>query len=223
MKYSKNIVFSIVLQFFLIPAGFSKTLVITDSHGEGAFGGELVSLMEKNNQDVSLFAVGGSTSADWNHGLRQVWGYWEHQTGKPDIRLTKPLTPKLQNLLEQLKPDVLVIELGTNLIWRDISPESKNEIDRMLETVRTSGVRCFWVGPPDLRPNQEDRVSRELEIHSVLEDRVIGNGCVLVKSWTFTRFPETGGDGIHYDTIPLIGKGLSRQWALDAYLRIHSP
>lgn len=223
MKLLKAFVLSTVIQFFLISTGFSRTLVITDSHGEGAFGAELVSLLEKNNQDVSLFAVGGSTSADWNHGLQQIWGYWEHQTGKPEIRSTKPVTPKLQTLLEKFKPDVLIIELGTNLIWRDISPESKTEIDRMMTTVRDSGVRCFWVGPPDLRLDKEDRIPREREIHVLLEERVSGNGCVLVKSWTFTRFPETGGDGIHYDTIPLIGKGLSRQWALDAYLRIHSP
>jgi hypothetical protein len=199
---------------------FAKTLVITDSHGEGAFGSELVSLLEKQDETVSLYAVGGSTSADWNHGLQQIWGYLEHHSGKPEIRSTKPVTPLLKTLLQTESPDTLLIELGTNLIWSDIPEQSKDEILKMIETVRQSGVKCYWIGPPDLRPNKEDRVPRELEIHAILEQLVEGKGCDLVKSWTFTRFPKSGGDGIHYDTIPLIGKDLSRQWAKDAILRI---
>jgi hypothetical protein len=199
---------------------FAKTLVITDSHGEGAFGSELVSMLEKQDDTVSLYAVGGSTSADWNHGLQQIWGYWEYHTGKAEVRSTKPVTPMLKTLLETQSPDRLIIELGTNLIWSEIPQQGKDEISNMLATVRQSGVQCYWIGPPDLRPNKMDRIPRELEIHSILEQLVVGQGCELVKSWSFTRFPNSGGDGIHYDTIPLIGKDLSRQWARDAVQRV---
>jgi hypothetical protein len=209
-----------VLFFCFSSTAVAKTLVITDSHGEGAFGSELTALLEKQNETVSMYAVGGSTSADWNHGLQQIWGYWEHHTGKPAIRSTKPVTPMLKTLLETHSPDTLMIELGTNLIWSEIPQKSKDEIQLMLETVRQSGVKCYWIGPPDLRPNKVDRVPRELEIHAILEQLVEGKGCELVKSWTFTRFPKKGGDGIHYDTIPLIGNDLSRQWARDVILRV---
>jgi len=199
----------------------SKTLIITDSHGEGSFGDELVSQMEKKDASVSLYAVGGSTSADWNKGLQQIWGYREHHTGQTDVRSAKPVTPQLSVLLETLKPDTLLIELGTNLIWTEISVQSKQEIDQMLATVRASGIRCYWIGPPDLRFNQKDRVVREREIQNLLTVKVPGQGCELIPSWTFTRFPKRGGDGVHYDTIPITGKTLARQWAVDAVGRIN--
>ena len=167
---------ALILILALTEAVFAKTLIITDSHGEGAFGEALVSLLEQKNESVSMFAVGGSTSADWNHGLQQIWGYWEHHTGGADIRATKPMTPVLKSLLEKHAPSTLVIELGTNLIWREIPQQSKDEINLMLETVRQAGVKCYWVGPPDLRPNLADRIPRELEIHSILEHLVPGNG-----------------------------------------------
>ncbi len=206
--------------FFLSPSSFSKTLVITDSHGEGGFGMELSVGLEKKGQEVSVFAVGGSTAADWNHGLQQIWGYWEYHTGKPEIRATKPITPNVTRLLETEKPDAIIIELGTNLIWKPIEAQAREEIKILLDTVKNSGVKCYWVGPPDLRPKPLDRAQRELEIRELLFSMVPSQGCELIMSWTFTQYPALGGDGIHYDVVPKIGPELARQWARNVIDRL---
>jgi len=216
----KGFFLSVLLTLSTAPVSFSKTLIITDSHGEGAFGMELSTLLEKKGETVSAFAVGGSTAADWNHGLQQIWGYWEYRTGKAEIRYNKPITPKVENLLQVEKPDAIIIELGTNLIWKPIEEEAKEEIRVLLDTVKKSGAKCYWVGPPDLRPKPEDRVQRELEIRELLDRMVSAQDCELIQSWSFTRYPSAGGDGIHYDIIPQIGPELARQWARGAMSRI---
>jgi hypothetical protein len=209
----KNILIWTVLSQLIAFSSFSKTLVITDSHGEGAFGMELAMGLENNGQAVSVYAVGGSTAADWNHGLQQVWGYWEYHSGHPEVRSTKPITPVVSRLLETETPDSIIIELGTNLIWKPISEQDREEIRLLLSTIKKTQINCIWVGPPALRPKPMDRVQRELEIRELLYSIVPSFNCELVLSWAFTQYPALGGDGIHYDGIPGIGPDLARQWA----------
>ncbi len=201
--------------FFLLLSQLAtaKVLVVTDSHGEGAFGTRLVELVEQSNEEISFYGVGGSTSRDWMLGLEQIWGYWEYHTRGANIRSQKPKTPVFQNLLEKLSPDMVLIELGTNLIWKDLTLEDTSYIQQMIRQTLDSGAKCFWVGPPHLRPKNNDQKRRVLEIHSILEKEVEASGCRLIKSWELTQYPETGGDGIHYDSIPNLGETLARGWA----------
>lgn len=199
---------------FLLASASAKTLIITDSHGEGAFGAELVRLLEAEKENVSIYAVGGSTAADWVLGLNQIWGYWEYHTGKTNIRSSKPKTPEFKKILELNQPDQVIIELGTNLIWRDLTSIDTTYIIQLMEAISENGARCFWVGPPDLRPKSQDQKRRVLEIHQLLEKEIPSHHCQLLASWEFTHYPAEGGDGIHYDQIPEIGAKLAQEWAL---------
>lgn len=214
---NKLFVFSTLILLFEAQA---KTLIITDSHGEGAFGGELVSLLEKDGDNVSIYAVGGSTAHDWNDGLTQIWGYWEYHTGSRSIRSEKPTTPKLANLLSKHSPNKVIIELGTNLIWRDLSALDTEKIESLLAQVSNAGAECIWVGPPDLRPKSEAQKRREIEIQHLLETIVTSEKCELIKSWEVILYPEVGGDGIHYDQIPSIGTSLAKSWAKAVFERL---
>ena len=207
-------VFSLVFQVE------AKTLIITDSHGEGAFGGELVSLIETQGDNVSAYAVGGSTAQDWNDGLNQVWGYWEYHTGARSIRSEKPTTPKLSTLLAKHSPNRVIIELGTNLIWRDLSALDSEKVESLMSLIHDSGAECIWVGPPDLRPKSEAQKRREIEIQHLLETLVTAEKCELIKSWEVILYPEVGGDGIHYDQIPSIGTTLAKSWARAVFERL---
>ncbi len=198
----------------------AKTLIITDSHGEGAFGGELVSLIENQGDNVSAYAVGGSTAHDWSDGLNQIWGYWEYHTGTRSIRSQKPTTPKLAALLAKHSPSRVIIELGTNLIWRDLSALDTDKIEELLSLVNNTGAECIWVGPPDLRPKSEAQKRREIEIQHLLETLVTAEKCELIKSWEVILYPEVGGDGIHYDQIPSIGTTLAKSWARAVFERL---
>lgn len=199
-----------------------STLVITDSHGEGAFGAELVKNLEAVKNNVYLYAVGGSSAADWDLGLPQPWGFWEYQTGSINRRGSKPVTPLLKDLIKKFNPDRVIIELGTNLIWRPISSKDSEHIQNLIQSVRESGAECFWIGLPDLRRKSSEQQNREVEIQQLLEKEVEGSYCQLIYSWRFTLYPESGGDGIHYDEIPLIGQYLAKEWAIWAFQMILS-
>jgi hypothetical protein len=198
----------------------AKTLIITDSHGEGAFGAELVKQLESVKKSVSIYAVGGSTPADWNLGQNQIWGYWEYHTESGGLRGSKPKTPLFKSLLEKHQPDQVIIELGTNLIWRELTAERTADVITLVQSIDKTKTQCFWIGPPDLRPNSAERESREAEIHQLLEKEIPRYGCELLRSWELTEYPSEGGDGIHYDQIPDVGTTLAKSWAQKVMLQI---
>jgi hypothetical protein len=211
-----------ILLFFLLSFNLgAKTLIITDSHGEASFGSKLVELIEQKNESVSIYAVGGTTAKDWVLGLNQVWGLWEHHTGGEDRRIERPKTPFFTDLITLHHPDVIIIELGTNLIWHDLTEEDSFYIDNLLESSRVSGAKCFWVGPPDLRPSTDYYERREKDIHNLLLKKIPGSPCKLIPSWNFTFYPAKGGDGIHYDLVPIFGKTLAESWAKEVFTRLN--
>ena len=212
IKYLFIIAFII---FLFDGKAISKTLMITDSHGEASFGAEMVSLFEAQKEEIAVFAVGGSTPTDWLLGLNQVWGYWEYQTGGVSIRSTRPKTPKLEELLVKFNPERVLIELGTNLIWRDLMAQDAAHIQSLIALTINSGAKCFWIGPPALRRADLDQLKRVEEIHQMLQKEILGGQCQLIPSWEFTKYPDQGGDGIHYDSIPVTGSILARKWARD--------
>jgi hypothetical protein len=189
----------------------SHILIITDSHGEGAFGPRLVQLLEAKKWKVSAYAIGGSVPSDFITGRQMEWGYWEHQTGKPDIRRSKPLNPKLVDLLIKHHPDYLIIELGTNFIWRDFTDQEKKAALDLVKKIKARNGDCFWIGPPDLRLDSPLQIERIAGAHHLLQNEVQNEGCTLFESWNFTKYPATGGDGIHYDNEP------STKWADEAF------
>lgn len=200
----------------------ARTLIIADSHGEGAFGTELVRLIELQKKHVSAFAVGGSSPVDWTNGNKQIWGYWEHHTGTEPIRLNHPVTPKFANLIDKEKPNTVLIVQGTNLIWRDLKQEDLIALRELISLVSASGAKCYWIGPPDLRLVKIEQQKRILQIQEMLQVETQYR-CELIKSWELISYPIKGGDGIHYDQIPFKGPELARTWARKVINNISLP
>jgi hypothetical protein len=209
--------YSLISLFLFSLNGFTHTLVITDSHGEGSFGDEFINLIEAKREPLSFYAVGGSTPVDWLYGYHQIWGYFEHHTGKAPIRYEHPKTPLFKELLDAHQPDRVIIELGTNLIWKEITPEDKQLIADMMNLTFKAHAKCIWIGPPDLNPKNSINRNRVLEVQQILTDLSLKNNCKLIPSWKFTHYPVGQGDGIHYDAIPFIGGKLARLWARSAF------
>ncbi len=225
MNININIKFKLLFfSFFifgLISKTFSKTLIISDSHGVGAFGLELTRYIENKNESVSFYAYGGSNPADWIEGNKLPWSYWEHHTSQTDQRSENKNTPKLSVLIETQRPDSVIIVLGTNLIWREQLPEDTSQIEYLINLVKKLDLKCIWIGPPDLRLRDEKQIKRLSEIQNQLRQIVSQNKCMLIESWTFTTYPPNIGDGIHYDQIPKIGYQLSQKWAHDVFYKIY--
>ena len=206
-----------------ISKGFTKTLIISDSHGTGAFGLKLTNLFESQKEEVSFFAYGGTTAIDWIEGNNLTWGFWEHQTGLQDVRSTNQAAPIFEKLLKKIKPTQVIIVLGTNLLWRELLPKDAASIQTLINLSRQMGAKCFWVGPPDLKPKYENQQRRVLEIHQQLEQEIPGTHCALIKSWNFTTYPQSLGDGIHYDQIQSNGQELAQNWASKVFQEVTTP
>jgi hypothetical protein len=214
-----NFIIIVLLSILTFPIS-ARVLVVSDSHGTGAFGAEFARLMEEQEHQVSFYAFGGSKAVDWIEGNNLKWGFWEYHSNARDRRGENRAVPKLQDLLILHKPSKVVIVLGTNMIWREPKDIDKKYIATLLEQVVQTGAECFWIGQPDLNPNSQAGVRYNLAVQTQLQEVVPSFGCQLIESWSFTNYPDGAGDGIHYDQIERIGASLAREWALKAFLQM---
>ncbi len=204
-------------------SALSKTLIISDSHGVGAFGEELVRLLEHEKEEVSLYAFGGTRPVDWVQGNNLTWGYWEHHTGRLNRRGDNRATPKLELLIQEHNPQRVLIVQGTNMVWRKLTPSDLSDIQFLILSVQKAGAECIWVGPPDLNVPTQENEEGVKAVHNMIGEETQRLGCSYIKSWTFTDYPQNQGDGVHYDAIPRVGKKLAQDWASGVYSRLKKP
>jgi hypothetical protein len=196
-----------------------RVLMVGDSLTVGAFGAALrdflIARCGVNN--VAVYGSCGSSPEDWLRSHAEFvtkCGYRE-QTPRRNILLDykngrrpkRVITPRIEDLLQTHRPNVVVIQLGTN--WMDAiaagAPGKESEynliLDRFTETLHSSpGVRrIVWITPPD-SAHFAGRTQRTIE-------RLIVNGAgrgqyELILSSRLTHYipGKTGGDGIHYNS-----------------------
>ena len=219
MKFKLFSFFSLCLFFSSTSSSLARTLIISDSHGTGAFGTELTRLIEKTNEEVSFYAFGGTKPIDWIEGNNLTWGFWEHHTGEMSRRGDNRSVPKLIELISQHRPTRVLISLGTNIVWHEQTEKDRSSIQFLMKAVKAAQAQCLWIGPPDLNVGQEQQKWVE-EVHQELKELSQSEGCQLIESWSFTNYPKNQGDGVHYDVIPLKGPKLARSWAMKVYSRL---
>lgn len=203
-----------------------KVMLIGDSLSVGPFGRALESgLVARFGRDnVCVFASCGSSPEDWlpgkpvfttNCGYRQTTpgGSFsrEYQNGKrpPPVR-----TPKLSRIFAEWRPQLLIVQLGTNWMDRlaaadrlDARPYRRNIRDFVREARRHSDPVIVWVMPPDSS-------KYPLRVHEAVErwirEESIPSRFRTIDSRLLTapyREGKTGGDGVHY------GDAAGRRWA----------
>ncbi len=205
-----------------------KVMLVGDSLSVGPFGRALEQALVKRygRREVSVFASCGSSPEDWlpghpvfvtNCGYRQSTpgGSFsrEYENGKrpPPVK-----TPKLTNLLAYVRPQVVIVQLGTN--WMDkLATASRLDgrtyrkfiRDFIARLRRGPGPRpaIFWVMPPassKYPPAVHEAVERWIgEEAAALGFRTI-NSRILTSPY---RSGQTGGDGVHYSDTA------GRRWA----------
>jgi len=132
---------------------------------------------------------------------------------RPDWRQPHA-TPRLNDLIQRERPDVLVVNLGANM--RGSSPEGiRRQVRELSETARANGTRIVWVGPPNRASDHRDSRSMDA-FNQTLRDAVSPYG-TYVDSRTYTR-EYAGGDGIHFSGPR--GSQISRDWAAGVFEEI---
>jgi len=176
----------------------ANLLYIGDSHTAGRFGGGLdKKLRTLAEAKVLTYGSCGSSPHSWYNGWTTTCGWVERKVGGAVRSLKSAATPRFDGLLEENKPQVVVIALGANLMGASLETARKTT-QRMMDSVKKSGALCVWVGPPNGRNKTEPKFSQLVE---ALEQTVRGI-CEFVDSRPLTYYPETGGDGVHFDGLP---------------------
>ena len=189
----------------------SRVLHIGDSHSVGVYGHEMDDLMRATGATVSTTAVAGSSPSWFMNGTVGKCGYYsKDENGKvvsPADWRTPMQTPLLQNMIDTYKPSVLVVSLGANMTWNS-DAGNRSQIDSICEKAKAAGCKIVWVGPPDSRTLNSSDVDR---LYNVLKSEVAKYDGVVVDSRQYTKYPSSGGDGLHYSGTE--GTKTAKNWA----------
>lgn len=209
-------------------ASTKRVLLIGDSHTTGYLstkkttnspGIRLSELLAENSGiELSTYGSCGSQTETWVRGLATSCGYFE-KTPSGHVSVPYPKkhsTPKIDNLLAQHKPELVIVALGANFLGG--YPESwiKQKAAAFVKKIRDSGAKCAWVGPPALRTygSLSSEKARALikKVDRALADAVDAE-CPYVSTLGFVSYPATGGDGLHYSQLGERGRSLADTWA----------
>jgi hypothetical protein len=188
-------------------------LFIGDSHSVGSFGQRFDELLRGiEGAEVTQHASCGSSPSWWFTGQPTSCGFLSRDAEGRRRRGLRAPTPVLPALLAELRPAVTVVALGANLVNapRDHALRTSREL---AEAIVAAKSRCVWIGPPHGRNKPEPGFS---EFYVVLREAV-GPGCDFIDSRPFARYPDRGGDGVHYDHLGPEGVAIARRWAEEVF------
>ena len=167
--------------------------------------------MRKTGATVSTTAVAGSNPTWFMNGTVGKCGYYsKDENGKvvsPADWRTPMKTPLLQNMIDTYKPSVLVVSLGANMVGYGES-SIRSQIDSICDKAKAAGCKIVWVGPPDSRSQDKNQVAK---LYNVLNSEVSKYDGVVVDSRQYTKYPSSGGDGLHYSGTE--GTKTANNWA----------
>ena len=182
-------------------------LFIGDSHSAGVFGRKLdESLRTLPRASVRTFARCAATAQWWFDGTSTYCGYFDRLSDGRIISFPDAIhapTPLLTKLLAEPVSigdrRVTVVALGSNdLGWLPAKVVGEN-VERMTDVIRKSGSECIWVGPPSMRKFGDAKVAAMYTAIAGAVRAPGGDLCRIVDSRKYTNYPQTGGDGVHYN------------------------
>lgn len=194
--------------------GKRSVLFIGDSHSTALFGATLISLIETQVPGAQVTAVAscGSSPDWWLDGNKATrCGFWRHNADGSEEKGLRGLTPQVDGLIRSVQPQTVIVALGANLI-----PQHKE--DRILQTralmerVTEANRQCFWIGPPDSRKFSQMQTD---DVYVLLEELARDYDCRLIDSRSYTHYPRSGGDGLHYSGKE--GESIAKSWAIQVF------
>lgn len=184
----------------------ATVLIIGDSHSVGPFGWYLDKNLRNEGLNVATYASCGSIPNWWVTGKRTPCGFYSNDLRGQVTQTQKFPTPILANLLHEMRPDVVLVELGANFVNIPDDKYAINDLKAMVKNIKNSGSRCYWIGPPDSRKYRTERP----RIYRLVNEAV-GSDCPIFDSLSVTSYPDVGGDGVHYWFKE--GMPIAKKWA----------
>ena len=186
-----------------------RLLFIGDSHSVGIFGRSLTELLQQNFPYVAITAVAscGSEPRWWLEGKATNCGLLTHEANGFESKVLKGNTPKLHELLNKVKPKITIVALGSNLVLMK-EEDRENYTEKMMAMVEDKGGQCIWISAPDARKFSASDLD---DVYGLLKKLSKLHHCKLIDSRKYTKYPNSGGDGLHYGGKE--GTLIATQWA----------
>ncbi len=190
-------------------------LYIGDSLSVGGFGEVMQATFLKGvgPQAFAMYASGGSSVQSWmaSHATYTTrCGYRETRPGKVFLdEKSGPAyaTPKIEQLLPAFRPEILIIQLGTNHFdtvlegGKNCIPAQQRLLEAFANSIKEHGPTVklvIWITPPDSTkyPPQVENIVTQLIIELCAR-----HGFHWVESRRFTRYElgKSGSDGVHFN------------------------
>lgn len=192
-------------------SGKPRILFLGDSMSIGSFGTTFDSSLRSSGFDVHTVVAGGASPYYWlksYQALPCTIGFWEKSSSSERRIGYIRAVPKLEDLIAESKPDVVVVQTGVNLYAtlrskrrtsRENVEEVRSLIDQMCQSINDGGAASYWVLPPN---SHEERYSIELQklLADLMKSSVEKYKGVVFESQKCTKFtdPYPATDGIHY-------------------------
>jgi hypothetical protein len=203
----KNLFMFVFFCTFALNAKASSVLLMGDSHSVGAFGKTLDSLLRADpSRDVRTVASCGSIIRWFYTGTPTPCGFLQIDSKGKVTESRRAPTPLLSDFIAEQKPDLFIVELGANYMVGYPDATLVRDVEQLLKDIDSTGAKCLWVSPPDSRKYREERKSLVARLEKLVSAR-----CQWFDSLQHTRYPDAGGDGVHYSTADLIP--IAREWA----------
>ena len=207
----KRLLLFLCLAVTASPLCAANVLFIGDSHSVGPFGWKLDELI-RSTPDIKVgsYASCGSVFQWWETGRETPCGYFFRDTAGVTSKGVKTATPIFDDLMAEVRPALVVVELGANYAGYASDEPAGNDMKKLVKKISDSGAACFWITKPDSRKGKDD-IPRIL---SMTRQAALPY-CGYFDSTKVTSYPAEGGDGIHY-WFPA-GKPIADAWAESAY------
>ncbi|MBC7712317.1 MAG: SGNH/GDSL hydrolase family protein [Rhizobacter sp.] len=196
---------SIIAIFFMasgsiLAAEMNPTILyVGDSHSYGKLGTTIEKNLSKISDHVIMQASCGATPNTWlGNGKyeKTVCGYWRKE-GKVEERSVEHQTPAFADELAKYRPQVTIVQLGTNIAAGSKPENATQSITKMMKAISSEGSKCIWIGPPDA--NSKIVTKEKLKLtNDLLKKLANENKCDYIDSMKLTSFPKDSKEGIHY-------------------------
>lgn len=211
-RFLASLICILLLAMASVATAAKRVLYLGDSMSMGAFGTTVDARLRQGGMEVYTSVTGGATPQFWLKEFPPYEadiGHWK-KTSKEDQRFkTLPVTPKLETLLAEFKPDAVVVQTGTNLYAmlrsKDTTPaEAQTKVlslmQKMATAVTSQGCALYWITPPRAHPDKYPAALQDLMLD--LTKRAVAPFGRVFDSYAVTTwkapYPAEGEDGIHY-------------------------
>lgn len=213
-----------------------RILYLGDSLSIGAFGQTFDNSLRSAGFEVHTVVAGGASPYYWlkdYEALPCTIGFWEKSpTSERRVGYVRAV-PKLEDLIADRKPNVVVVQTGINLYATlrskrraksDNIAEVTSLIEQMCYAISKGGAVSYWVLPPH---SHEKRYPQSLqdELSSIMRGVVYKYEGEVFESQKVTKFvdPYPATDGIHYGPEEARGWAVKVSTHFNDYMRVTPP